>query len=276
MIGLDYPGYSQDTLCMMPDTTPFIALVCESLWPERQDYVQLLAKQAKLPLLNAFSEAYPFLLTVTDEQLELRCTNLPLKPIAVDFLSPQMNYRRLHGGGKAQLIAKAVGIKGSYRPKIIDATAGLGTDSFVLAILGCQVMMLERAPVIALLLQDGLTRLHLAPGMRLDLSLVMIDAITEMGNIAQQLVPDVIYLDPMFPEKNKSSLAKKELRILRSFVGNDEDADELLNVSLNYAAKRVVVKRHRLDPPLGNRPANLMFVSQSTRFDVYLKYTHCT
>jgi len=66
----------------------------------------------------------------------------------IDFLSTKMKYRRQHGGGVKQLIAKAVGIKGKYRPTIIDVTAGLGKDAYVLASLGCTVHMLERSPII--------------------------------------------------------------------------------------------------------------------------------
>ena len=69
-----------------------------------------------------------------------------------------MAHRRQFGGGKGQMIAKAVGIKGGIKPQILDATAGLGKDAFVLATLGCEMTLLERSPIIHQLLQDGIER----------------------------------------------------------------------------------------------------------------------
>ena len=80
------------------------------------------------------------------------------KPLSIDFLSNKANYRRQHGGGHKQLIAKAVGIKPHKNLHIIDATAGLGEDAFVLACLGCQMTLLERSPYLAALLADAIER----------------------------------------------------------------------------------------------------------------------
>jgi hypothetical protein len=74
-----------------------------------------------------------------------------------------MAHRRKFGGGRGEAVAKAVGIKGSYLPDVVDATAGLGRDAFVLASVGCRVRMLERNPVVAALLDDGLTRGYADP-----------------------------------------------------------------------------------------------------------------
>ena len=98
-------------------------------------------------------------LVLTAEHLELRKRDEPkLGGIFVDFVGGAMAHRRKFGGGRGEAVAKAVGIKGDYLPDVVDATAGLGRDAFVLASVGCRVRMLERNPVVAALLDDGLAR----------------------------------------------------------------------------------------------------------------------
>ncbi|GAB7194530.1 hypothetical protein OS11_08010 [Dickeya oryzae] len=98
-------------------------------------------------------------LVLTPERLELRkCDEPKLGAICVDFVSGAMAHRRRFGGGRGEAVAKAVGIKKDYLPDVVDATAGLGRDAFVLAALGCRVRMVERHPVVAALLDDGLQR----------------------------------------------------------------------------------------------------------------------
>lgn len=98
----------------------------------------------------------PMALALTTEHLELRKRDEPkLGGIFVDFVGGAMAHRRKFGGGRGEAVAKAVGIKGDYLPDVVDATAGLGRDAFVLASVGCRVRMLERNPVVAALLDDG-------------------------------------------------------------------------------------------------------------------------
>ena len=103
-------------------------------------------------------------------------------------------------------MAKAVGIKGSYLPDVVDATAGLGRDAFVLAALGCRVRMLERNPVVAALLDDGLQRgyqdAEIGPWLRERLTLLHASSLTALADLSPH--PEVVYLDPMFPHKQKA------------------------------------------------------------------------
>ncbi len=194
---------------------------------------------------------------------------LKIKPISVDFTSDVLNYRLKHGGGKKQLIARAVGIKsGKDLPTILDATAGFGRDAFVLASLGCRVHMRERSAVIRALLEDGLNRAKLDPKIgswveeRLSLAL----------NDSQKIPfkPDVVYLDPMYPTKKKSAHAKQEMRIIKMVVGEDPDADELLEPALKIALKRVAVKRPAYAGWLADRKPDAVIESKNSRFDIYM------
>jgi len=223
-----------------------------------------LAKRLKLPIADINTKDYDFLLVITEPRLELReIGEKPSKPLYVDFLHGKAAHRHKYGGGRGQLIARAVGIKKSIKLTVLDATAGLGRDAYVLACLGCKMILLERSPIIAELLADGLRHIDL------DMQLIITDAISYMQNLSQDKRPDVVYLDPMYPLRTKSALVKKEMRILRKIVGEDEDAAQLLAIALQTARNRVVVKRPRLAPEIKGPKPDLVYKGKSSRFDVY-------
>ena len=209
----------------------------------------------------------------TGEQLELINPDAPnLTPIVIDFVKGKLAYRRKYGHAGGEAISKAIGIKKGHRPTIVDATAGWGRDAFVLATLGCRVHMIERSEMIATLLEDGLRRAaqdeKLGPLISAKLSLTC----GESRQILQQLPfePEVIYLDPMFPHKEKSALVKKDMRVLQEVVGPDEDADELFTIARTVATNRVVVKRPDYADFLSGLKPQTSIKTKKHRFDIYL------
>ncbi len=192
--------------------------------------------------------------------------------LRIDFLSDTLAYRRLHGGGIKQALARAVGIKSGIRPSILDATAGLGKDSFLLASLGCQVTMTERSPLLAALLQDALARASNNPNLQQavlnKLTLVQGEAVQIIANLEKQ--PDTIYLDPMYPHKRKSALNKQEMRIIRLLVGDDDDAGIVLDSALLCAGKRVVVKRPKGASLINEKQPSHVIAMKNSRYDVYM------
>ena len=133
----------------------------------------------------------------------------PFNPTAFtigSFLPPPW----AHGGGRKEPIVKAVGLKGDVLKgatpwHVVDATPGLGRDAFVLVSVGCKVTMIERSPIVAALLEDGIRRLQQRfPELAERLAL-------QHGNSADVMQywngenVDAIYLDPMFPHKKKSA-----------------------------------------------------------------------
>jgi 16S rRNA (guanine1516-N2)-methyltransferase len=214
----------------------------------------------------------PLALALTPHHLELRKRDEPkLGGIFVDFVSGAMGHRRRFGGGRGEAVAKAVGVKGEYLPDVVDATAGLGRDAFVLASVGCRVRMLERHPVVAALLEDGLRRGYADPEiggwLRERLTLIHATSLTALDDLRPR--PQVVYLDPMFPHRQKSALVKKEMRVFQALVGADEDADGLLSPALRLATKRVVVKRPDYAPPLAGKATQSAVTTKSHRFDIY-------
>ena len=194
-------------------------------------------------------------------------------PVRVDFVEGAAAHRRQFGGGSGQMIAKAVGVLSGIRPKVLDATAGLGRDAFVLASLGCEMTLIERQPLVAALLEDGLQRaalsLDVAPIVA-RMNLLTGNAIELMQNW-QGEAPQVIYLDPMFPHRDKSALVKKEMRLFRPFVGDDLDAPALLEAALALATHRVVVKRPRKAPAIEGSKPGYVLEGKSSRYDIYPK-----
>ena len=216
---------------------------------------------------------FPVLLIMDDQGLALQLTGKAAPgPVRAEFVTGKMGYRREHGGGTGQLVARAVGLqKTKAKLHVLDATAGLGQDAFVLAGLGCKVTLFERNPVIHALLADGLARaalntecaavvqrMHLQPGNS-------VDWLREAGTD----VADVVYLDPMFPHRDKSALVKKEMQVFRQVVGDDDDSEQLLEAALAAARYRVVVKRPRKAPSVtGPKPATQV-EGKSSRYDIY-------
>ena len=216
-------------------------------------------------------------LQMHNEQLGLADDDHPhIAPVVIDFLSGKTAYRRKYGHVGGEAISKAVGIKKGHRPNIVDATAGLGRDAFVLTTLGCRVHMIERSKVIAELLEDGLRRAcqdeKIGEMIKNSLSLTCRESQIEL--LQTPFEPEVIYLDPMFPQKEKSALVKKDMRMLQEVVGPDEDADALLRLALTIATNRVVVKRPAYANFLAEIKPATSIKTKNHRFDIYLTPRH--
>lgn len=205
--------------------------------------------------------------------LQLRNLDDPKQgDVYVDWCGGASAHRRRFGGGKGQTIAKAVGMKKGVVPHVADATAGLGRDGFVLASLGCRVDLIERSPTAFALLQDGYRRACADPEIgtwvRERVNLYFGPAWDKLAELAQR--PEAVYLDPMFPHRQKSALVKKEMRVFQQLVGADEDADRLLDAALAVATKRVAVKRPDTAPFLAERKPHTQISSKKHRYDIYM------
>ena len=203
-------------------------------------------------------------------ELAVQRTGSKEKPVVVDFVGGRAGHRRKFGGGKGQDIAKAVGLNKCGKSSVLDATSGLGRDAFVLASLGCNVTMIERSPVVAALLEDGLRRAleyrDVSP-IAEQMSLLKGNAI-ELMQVSKNRY-NVVYLDPMFPHRETSALVKKEMRLFQDLLGDDLDADQLLEPALDLAEYRVVVKRPRLAQDLNGQAPTYRLEGKACRYDIY-------
>jgi 16S rRNA (guanine1516-N2)-methyltransferase len=160
--------------------------------------------------------------------------------LQTDFSAGRFGYRAARFGRNEPLL-RAVGTSKSGPLRIVDATAGLGQDGFLLASSGAYVTLIERSPMVHAELVRALE------AARADNEVAEIVArMTVLHGDSQQLLPtvsaDVVYIDPMHPERKKSALVKEPMRVLRQVVGGDPDSGSLINVALAHNPGRVVVK----------------------------------
>ncbi|CAM9574108.1 unnamed protein product [Chrysoparadoxa australica] len=249
-----------------------------------QPQSEALAARLGLPQLNPpyHDKDCSFMLRYNEEGILCLETphNKAFSPLYVDFLAGKLRHRAQSGGG--EMVVKAVRCKGQplEETRCIDMTAGLGTDSFVLAGAGCDVVMVERSPVLGALLGDALRRMGEAeaPGegtpRQLRMRLIEADSTSGVDLLQGQEPPHVAYLDPMFPKTTKSALVKKGMQMLHGLVGEGcsaEEEERLLTTALSLATRKVVVKRAIKSPVLAGQVApSHQVLSKKCRFDVYL------
>lgn len=195
----------------------------------------------------------------------------PAKELRIDFVEGPVAHRLRFGGGRGQDLPKAMGLRGGKTPTIIDATAGLGRDAFLLASLGAQVTLIERSEKMHSLLADAMERATKAGGQMGEI----IDRMTLLKGDARDLIPDLsgeaILVDPMHPERKNSALVKQELRQVREIVGTDDDAGDLVRLALRHARKRVVLKwPAKADPIEGVPKCTHQIIGKTTRYDVFM------
>jgi 16S rRNA (guanine1516-N2)-methyltransferase len=233
---------------------------------------RVLAVELGLPLVDRGSAQGDLLLTVSPDGLELSEVGTAAPgPIRIDFVKGGIGHRRLTAS-RRQPLARAVGLRRGPS-RVVDATAGLGRDAFLLASLGCVVTAIERSPVLGAMLQDAWERAGRSPridaGLRGRLRFAVGDARAYLESLGADQRPDVVYVDPMYPPRRKSALSGKEMRILRRLVGDDPDAGALLDVARRVAGRRVVVKRLPGAPALGGG-VERTYAGKMARYDVYL------
>ncbi|WP_198677930.1 class I SAM-dependent methyltransferase [Aliidiomarina shirensis] len=244
--------------------------------PELQSAAAALAAEFGLPTTDTEAD---FILELTREGLQLRWRSKPeYQPLILDYTRGAQAWRQQLGGGRQEAVVRALGLGKGFRPKVLDATAGLGRDSLMLGHAGCEVWMLERNPAIHALLHQAVLhlqqfhgdghwssqRVHVLPaGSLLDKE--------SLHEEFSKLQPHAVYLDPMFPEREKSAAVKKDMQVLQHLVGADLDADGLLPAALALASCRVVVKRPAKAPFLAGQTPSSQIASKKHRFDVYIK-----
>lgn len=264
----------------MPTRLPFLVLAPELMpaalacAPEQAQAPQLLVERKSG--LEALLGEHTLVMIYDREGLALQPLEKPLPgPVRVDFVQGALSWRTGQSGGRSEMVAKACGAKKGARPRVLDATAGLGRDAWILASAGCTVQMCERSPLVAALLQDGLRRARAVSEVADTVSRLSFVA-GDSRQVLESLLalpaeqrPEVVYLDPMFPHRDKSALVKIDMRVFRQIVGEDQDADVLLALARRVAIKRVVVKRAKHAPDLAGIEPQQRLLGQSSRFDLY-------
>ena len=187
------------------------------------------------------------------------------------FIEGPILHRLKYGKGRGQNLAKAVGFKFNKNRTIIDATAGLGYDAFILASLGANVTLIERSEKIYDLLKAAISEAKLYGGEISNIVNRMNLLFGDSKDILPNIAPEVILIDTMYKDRKKSALVKNDMRLVREVVGSDSDHVELINVALNNASKRVVIKQPRYAEALDNiKGCSHQILGKTIRYDVYV------
>ncbi|MDD9890004.1 MAG: class I SAM-dependent methyltransferase [Gammaproteobacteria bacterium] len=231
-----------------------------------------LQRKLGLPLLslNALdAERHSFYLQYGSDGLALHAVGESAPgALRVDFASL---LRRAGDGLIKQNLLKAVGARKGRRPSVLDATAGLGTDSFLLSKAGCEVLALERNAVVYALVEDGIARYRQAESKGAETDAVFAVRNEDFLSVHSSLPKfQVVYLDPMFPPKTKSAQSKKAMSYLQEIVGKSSNDADLFDAARELASDRIVVKRAKQSPLINNAEPSHSFKGSSSRFDVYL------
>jgi hypothetical protein len=218
--------------------------------------------------LNNFCLEHNFISTIEwiDGQYWLHSDNNKERPIGVQIdkeLDRHLDFFK-RSSIINELLARSIGVKSGFRPKILDLTGGLLGDTLLFLSFGCEVITLERHPIISFLLKSSLQNAKHPALSRL--TFLPMDALNYLN---EKPKVDVIFFDPMFEDVNERALPRKEMRIFREFVGSDKDALEVFRQARIHLPKRLVVKRSRHSVPLVEGP-QITYQGKATRYDVYL------
>lgn len=217
-----------------------------------------------------------FVLHVSDDvYLSLENSKISEKDFKIDVFNEKLLWRLNHSGKNSEAVCRAV-IGKLSNPVVFDATAGLGRESLILQSAGARVYMFERNPVIWLLLFSAMKKAQASSDILSRLKNGL-PTLCKFGSVKDNFSkgvylekPDVVYYDPMFPERAKSSLVKKDMRIFHELVGFDLDTVDYANYLLSVASHHLVVKRPSGEPPLELDVRRSSFVDgKACRFDCY-------
>ncbi len=183
---------------------------------------------------------------------------------SIDFNLNKINYQKRKATMGSEMISRALGA-GRAGLRILDISAGLAIDAVFLAQLGYKVTALERNPLVYLALEHALN--HCEGEFKNQLKFIYTSATDFLAVTPPEF--DVIYFDPMFPEKVKSALPRQEMVFFKNLVGDDADASDVLDQCIRFKGiNRVVVKRPIKAVVLGLKPHSEVS-GKLIRFDIY-------
>ncbi len=188
-----------------------------------------------------------------------------------------MLHRITNGRLAHELLVRAAKLPGekSQRRRAVDATAGMGEDALLLAACGYEVTLCEQNPVIALLLKDALRRAKNNPELKdiiARMSLYQGDSI-ELLHKPETICADavnLIYLDPMFPKRQKSGLINKKLQLIQKLEPPCNTQEELFSAALAASPQKIIVKRPLKSPYLADREPSYTLKGKAIRYDCYV------
>lgn len=226
-----------------------------------RDAADMLSRQLGVPLADSMGEALTLVFDGTG--LSLVGYGMCYQGDFARMLN-RVTKGRLHH----EMLVKIARTKTEH-PVAVDAAAGMGEDSFLLAAAGYEVYLFEQDAVIAALLRDALYRageddrlreivgrMHLSEGNSIEL-------MPRLG-----ITPEIVYLDPMFPPRKKSGLIHKKLQLIQKLEQPCADERELFAAAAAMHPKKIIIKRPLNGAPLADRKPSYTVKGKAIRYDV--------
>ena len=226
-----------------------------------RDAADMLSRQLGVPLADSMGEALT--LVFDGSGLSLVGSGMRYQGDFARTLN-RVTKGRLHH----EMLVKLAKTKTEH-PVAVDAAAGMGEDSFLLAAAGYEVYLFEQDAVIAALLRDALYRageddrlreivgrMHLSEGNSIEL-------MPRLG-----ITPEIVYLDPMFPPRKKSGLIHKKLQLIQKLEQPCADERELFDAAAAMHPKKIIIKRPLNGAPLADRKPSYTVKGKAIRYDV--------
>ncbi len=126
-----------------------------------------------------------------------------------------------------------------------------------MASFGAEILMLERHPVMAILLLDALEHRAEKDKQHMQMNVLNVDAFSYLSKLSKEDYPDIIYIDPMHPE----------MQVLQQMIGADDDALQLIHLAITRVKQRVVVKWPQKSKSLLAPSSSIE--GKTVRFDIY-------
>ena len=252
----------------MNPSGPALVLLADTPKQRRLEAQRLAARLERALLSHLPDHSGPALL-FTPERVELRNLGARSGPVYCDFVHGPNAHRQRYGGGRGQALARACGVIPGTTPTITDATAGLGRDAWALATLGCALQAIEHDPYVHALLQDGLRRALAHPATRDIAARIQLHHADALRRLPQAPQFDTVYLDPMFPAREKAAAVKKGMAMLQRLTHTATDEAALLAAARTCGATRIAVKRPAKAQPLAGVPPHASIPGKTVRYDLY-------
>jgi len=229
-----------------------------------RDLANCFSEKNKIPIYNELSDGLN--IVFDNEGIGLTGYGLSYRG---DFEESML--RRITGGRyKHEMLVKASKCN-KDNPTAIDATAGMGEDSLLLAANGYDISLYEQNPVVALLLKDALKRAKKNPELKDLISrmhLIEGDSLILMKE--SNINPDIIYLDPMFPGRQKSGLIGKKLQLIQKLESPCSNEKDLFDAAKSCKPSKIIVKRPLKAPNLAEQKPNYSLTGKAIRYDIYI------
>ena len=248
------------------NTSEIKVMACASEDVEKARYI---SQKLNAPMINGLNNKQTdtgLVLKVAKEGLTLTDGVLTING---DF--SKMIQRVKPGNLQKEILIKAVRIKGKDRINVIDATAGMGDDSLILAAAGFNVIMYEQDKIIATLLESAVEHAKEIEELKDIVTRMQVnceDSIRAMRNLNER--PDVILLDPMFPERQKSAMVKKKFQLLGQLEKPCNNEEELMQAAIDAKPRKIVVKRPAKGPYLAGKKPSHSIGGKAVRYDCYI------